>query len=238
MSDAYFTLQVYRIYEKHLKDLGIDLDKIMDAKTINPLFKEVEDELRRLQNKEGCYKAGQFLADMKEQGQIQPGQPKKEYGHDVPILRLKDIGIEPQESKRWQRIAAIPEEKFEEVINSAKKKTQSAFLEKTYVNQATGEDEWYTPQDYIELNEPVLEERMETFYANAFTIGIADGNVLMVFELHVQGREVAEKVIVMSPNGFKTLIKSAEKEIEAFEKEQGRVEEWNLPPEEKGLLAI
>jgi hypothetical protein len=56
MSDAYFTLQVYRIYEKHLKDLGIDLDKIMDAKTINPLFKEVEDELRRLQNKEGCYK--------------------------------------------------------------------------------------------------------------------------------------------------------------------------------------
>lgn len=36
MSDAYFTLQVYRIYEKHLKDLGIDLDKIMDAKTINP----------------------------------------------------------------------------------------------------------------------------------------------------------------------------------------------------------
>jgi len=88
------------------------------------------------------------------------------------------------------------------------------------------------------INEPVLEERMETFYANAFTIGIADGNVLMVFELHVQGREVAEKVIVMSPNGFKTLIKSAEKEIEAFEKEQGRVEEWNLPPEEKGLLAI
>ena len=69
---------------------------------------------------------------------------------------------------------------------------------------------------------------METFYANAFTIGIADGNVLMVFELHVQGREAAEKCVVMSPAGFKTLIKSAEKEIEAFEKEQGKIPEWSL----------
>ena len=66
----------------------------------------------------------------------------------------------------------------------------------------------------------------KSFYANAFTIGIADGNVLMVFELHVQGREAAEKCVVMSPAGFKTLIKSAEKEIEAFEKEQGKIPEW------------
>jgi pyocin large subunit-like protein len=95
-------------------------------------------------------KAGQFLADMKEAGTLGDGKFKT-VGHDVPPqVQLKDLGVEPQESKRWQRIAAIPEEKFEEVINSAKKKTQSAFLEKTHVNQATGEDEWYTPQDYIE----------------------------------------------------------------------------------------
>jgi len=73
---------------------------------------------------------------------------------------------------------------------------------------------------------------METFYANAFTIGIADGNVLMVFELHIEGKESGEKAIVMSPNGFKTLIKSAEKELEEFEKEQGKIQEWtNLNPE-------
>lgn len=72
---------------------------------------------------------------------------------------------------------------------------------------------------------------METFYANAFTIGIADGNVLMVFELHVQGKEVVEKCVVMSPTGFKTLIKSAEKELEAFEKEKGKIPEWDKSPE-------
>ena len=77
---------------------------------------------------------------------------------------------------------------------------------------------------------------METFYANAFTIGIADGNVLMVFELHVQGKEVVEKCVVMSPNGFKTLIKSAEKELEEFEKEQGKIQEWSAPHEDRGLI--
>ena len=73
---------------------------------------------------------------------------------------------------------------------------------------------------------------METFYANAFTIGIADGNVLIVFELHIEGKESGEKAIVMSPTGFKTLIKSAEKQIEEFEKEQGKIKEWtDLNPE-------
>ena len=69
---------------------------------------------------------------------------------------------------------------------------------------------------------------METFYANAFTIGIADGNVLMVFELHIEGKEAAEKCVVMSPTGFKTLIKSAEKELEEYEKHQGKIPEWGL----------
>jgi hypothetical protein len=76
---------------------------------------------------------------------------------------------------------------------------------------------------------------METFYANAFTIGIADGNVLMVFELHVQGKEVVEKCVVMSPTGFKTLIKSAEKEIEEFEKTQGKIQEWGTTLEQNPL---
>lgn len=77
---------------------------------------------------------------------------------------------------------------------------------------------------------------METFYANAFTIGISDGNVLMVFELHIEGKERGEKVVVMSPTGFKTLIKSAEKELEEFEKEQGKIREWSAPHEDRGLI--
>jgi len=87
-------------------------------------------------------------------------------------------------------------------------------------------------ENALKASAQVLEEKMETFYANAFTIGIADGNVLIVFELHIEGKESGEKAIVMSPTGFKTLIKSAEKQIEEFEKEQGKIKEWtDLNPE-------
>jgi hypothetical protein len=79
---------------------------------------------------------------------------------------------------------------------------------------------------------------METFYANAFTIGISDGNVLMVFELHIEGKESGERAIVMSPTGFKTLIKSAEKELEEYEKEQGKIPEWSLEHTEGSPLKL
>jgi hypothetical protein len=91
-------------------------------------------------------------------------------------------------------------------------------------------------ENALKASAQVLEERMETFYANAFTIGIADGNVLMVFELHVQGKEVVEKCVVMSPTGFKTLIKEAEKEIEEFEKTQGKIQEWGPTLEPNPLV--
>ena len=60
-------------------------------------------------------KAGQFLADMKEEGIIKQGGDQKSKAHDVT---LKSIGVERVESQRWQRIAGIPEERFEEYLHS------------------------------------------------------------------------------------------------------------------------
>ena len=59
-------------------------------------------------------KAGQFLADMKEQDLLSKGGSTTHIKSTVDIMSpvlptLKTLGIEPQESKRWQRIAAIPE---------------------------------------------------------------------------------------------------------------------------------
>ncbi|MCH8922388.1 MAG: hypothetical protein IIA67_04480 [Planctomycetes bacterium] len=36
------------------------------------------------------------------------GRPKKEVGHDGPLI-LKDIGIEPGQSKRAQKLVDIPD---------------------------------------------------------------------------------------------------------------------------------
>ena len=65
-------------------------------------------------------KAGEMLAE-----QVKPGNPQ--LLHDVTIAKLDDLGIERIQSSRWQKIASIPEETFEEhikkVINSKKELT-------------------------------------------------------------------------------------------------------------------
>ena len=71
-------------------------------------------------------KAGQFIIEYKEQGLIKRGNPQ--LSHDVTFVKLADYGIERNESMRWQRIASIPDDRFEEYIEKAKVKTQSALL--------------------------------------------------------------------------------------------------------------
>jgi len=70
---------------------------------------------------------------------------------------LKDIDTSHQDASRWQMIAEMKEEKFEEVIEEAKEKklelTTALMLKEAHgphVSHATGENEWYTPPDIIE----------------------------------------------------------------------------------------
>ena len=74
-------------------------------------------------------RAGQFLADMKREGILREGRPEKR-GQDVLVSpTLKSLGVEQKESQRWQQLANIPEEKFEDWIIHAKRKTQAALLQ-------------------------------------------------------------------------------------------------------------
>ena len=79
-------------------------------------------------------KAGQFIAEMKEQNLLSKGGGDQKSDHrlqdvsgDKPTLR--ELGVEKIESHRWQRLAQILEERFEELINNLKTRTQAAVLQ-------------------------------------------------------------------------------------------------------------
>src|SRR5438093_836934 len=69
-------------------------------------------------------RAGEMLKQGAENGdRAIKGQPKKEIYHDGILsqpVTLKEIGISPNQSSRWQAMANIPEEEFENAIGQAK----------------------------------------------------------------------------------------------------------------------
>jgi len=52
-------------------------------------------------------KAGRMLGDLRVKGSLRAGRPNA----DSPSA-LADLGIEQQQSSRWQRLAAVPQERF------------------------------------------------------------------------------------------------------------------------------
>lgn len=76
---------------------------------------------------------------------------------------LKEHDIAPATAHRWQKLAAIPEDKFEQAVAAAKEVagevTTAAMLRLQAGGvrvQTSGDDEWYTPAEYIELARKVL----------------------------------------------------------------------------------
>lgn len=71
-------------------------------------------------------KAGEHLQEIPKQEGARTSRSNK------ALPRLKDLGVSKIESSRWQRIASIPKDRFEEYINNAKNRTQSALLRIAY----------------------------------------------------------------------------------------------------------
>lgn len=102
-------------------------------------------------------RAGELLTEMKETGERQTrgstggGRAKSE------AATLQDIGVTKDQSSEWQKLAAIPEEKFEthlagwrEDILEGRGKTANLIV-------ASESNEWYTPKKYIEAAREVLD---------------------------------------------------------------------------------
>lgn len=77
---------------------------------------------------------------------------------DVPTLAER--GIEKRDASRWQRLASVPEERFEQHVSSVRTRgqrlTTSGTIAATSHVEGYNSDEYYTPIEYLEAARAVM----------------------------------------------------------------------------------
>jgi len=76
-----------------------------------------------------------------------------------PVPTLSDLGVTKTQSSKWQKLAALPEDKFEIRVEHAKARVSdmTTSAPSPYTKAIfSGENEWYTPVEYVEKARQVL----------------------------------------------------------------------------------
>jgi DNA N-6-adenine-methyltransferase (Dam) len=109
-------------------------------------------------------RAGEILAETpKASGGEYGGKPKIDGVRaqpSNPTPTLEDLGVTKTQSSKWQRLAALPEEKFEIRVEHAEARVEgmTTSAPNYFKAEYTGENEWFTPAKYIERARLVLGE--------------------------------------------------------------------------------
>jgi hypothetical protein len=106
-------------------------------------------------------RAGELLADApKHEG----GRPEKTGSRPQPVSSppptLDELGVTKTQSSKWQKLAALPEDKFEIRVSHAKARVEGMTTSAPSYPKAeyTGENEWFTPAPWLQLARLALGE--------------------------------------------------------------------------------
>jgi ParB family chromosome partitioning protein len=177
MTDALQLRDNARYELEQIKDLETGINYLNKVKAIETWAKAekkdaelqnmiAEQKLRTQRVLGRLIKEGQNIGEVRGQETGRPKEISIPDGHTYP-KSLVDIGISAKQSSVFQQIAKIPDIKFEAFIQEKKQDVENAVAELTtagalrlakgaHVSNNSGENEWYTPEQYINSARSVM----------------------------------------------------------------------------------